>query len=442
MLSPKPPSNPANPNPNPQNTTMGSLKCAKSSLRNSISNAKDPKAPFDIQNILGGSASLFKVSYETGVNNKNKFFGKLRKGGGSDFIRENENFLDDTNIWSNLVSRQGAEFEEFCECIAEVDAQDLKAEKLRRELENEKPVSFGVGQEFQKVGKLKMLKEKVLKDIRVEKLTSQSFKISVKDRMFPAKVRIFTNKSNMAIGVAFDKVPDFSNCDVMNQGDFLIVEQGHKANELSEVMFITVFARNDFSGYIGCIFQGIIAVEVEPIYFEPDTIEKCWEWGHKIKADALEDQIKNDGYFEFRKKVTRYNYLDDYKGLLNLRDNYLKLKKSRDDSRPKKPKKKMNKTHDDSESARHSSFLTHIHSLVPGIKKKSEAKPEMTTGDRPVQKISTIPKKQKKKTQFLDNANNKICQRMSLPAFPLDNFKKDFLYTVESLSPVVLKTQA
>jgi hypothetical protein len=207
-----------------------------------------------------------------------------------------------------LVRRQGAEFEEFCECIAEVDAQDLKAEKLRKELENEKPVSFGVGQEFQKVGKLKMLKEKVLKDIRVENLTSQSFKISVKDRMFPAKVRIFTNKSNMAIGVAFDKVPDFSNCDVMNQGDFLIVEQGHKANELSEVMYITVFARNDFSGTIGCIFHGIIAAEVEPIYFEQDTIEKCWEWGHEIKADALEDQIKNDGYLEVRKKSTRYNY--------------------------------------------------------------------------------------------------------------------------------------
>jgi hypothetical protein len=310
MLSPNPPSNPANPNPNPQNpnTTMGSLKRAISSHRNSIFNTNDPKAPFDIQNILGGSASLFKVSYETGVFNKNKFFSKLKEGGGSDFIRENENFLDDTNIWSNLVRRQGAKFEEFCECIAEVDAQDLKAEKLRRELENEKPVSFGVGQEFQKVGKLKMLKEKVLKDIRVEKLTSQSFKISVKDRMFPAKVRIFTNKSNMAIGVAFDKVPDFSNCDVMNQGDFLIVEQGHKANELSEVMYITVFARNDFSGTIGCIFHGIIAAEVEPIYFEPDTIEKCWEWGHEIKADALEDQIKNDGHLEVRKKGTRYNY--------------------------------------------------------------------------------------------------------------------------------------
>jgi hypothetical protein len=79
---------------------------------------------------------------------------------------------------------------------------------------------------------------------------------------------------------------------------------------------------------------------------------------------------------------------------LNLRDNYLELKKSRDDFRPKKSKKKMNKTHDDSEGARHSSFLTHIHTLVPGIKKKSEAKPEMTPGDRPVQKMSTLPMKQ------------------------------------------------
>jgi hypothetical protein len=79
---------------------------------------------------------------------------------------------------------------------------------------------------------------------------------------------------------------------------------------------------------------------------------------------------------------------------LNLRDNYLELKKSRDDSRPKKSKKKMNKTHDDSEGWRHSSFLTHIHSLVPGIKKISEAKPEMTPGNRPIQKMSTVPMKQ------------------------------------------------
>jgi hypothetical protein len=308
MLSPKPPSKNAHPNPQNPNTTMGSLKCSKTSRRNSKFNTKDPKAPFDIQNILGGSAGLFKVSHDTGVFNNKIFLGKLKDLVGSDFIRENENFLDDTNIWSPLVRNQGAKFEEFCECIAEIDAQDLKAEKLRRELENKKPVSIAVGQVFQKVGKLKMLKEKVLKEIRVEKLTSQSFKISVKDRMFPAKIRIFTNKSNMAIGVAFDKVPDFSNCNVMNQGDFLIVEQGHKPNELSEVMYITVFARDDFSGTIGCIFHGIIAAEVEPIYFEPDTIEKCWEWGHKITADALEDQIRNDGYFEGRKKGTRYNY--------------------------------------------------------------------------------------------------------------------------------------
>jgi hypothetical protein len=227
---------------------------------------------------------------------------------GSEFIKRNENFLDDTNIWSGLVKTQGARFEEVCECIAEIDAQDLKAEELRRKIEKQQPPSLVVGQVFQKVARVRMLKEKVLKDIRVEKLTSQSFKISVKDRMFPAKVRVFTNKSNMAIGVAFDKVPDFSNCDVMNQGDFLIVEQGHKPNELSEVMYITVFARDDFSGTIGCIFAGIIAADVEPIYFEPESIEKCWEWGHKITADALEDQIRNDGYFEGRKKGTRYNY--------------------------------------------------------------------------------------------------------------------------------------
>jgi hypothetical protein len=79
---------------------------------------------------------------------------------------------------------------------------------------------------------------------------------------------------------------------------------------------------------------------------------------------------------------------------LNLRDNYLELKKSRDDFRPKKSKKKMNKTHDDSEGARHSSFLTHIHTLVPRIKKKIEANPEMTPGDITVQKMSTVPMKQ------------------------------------------------
>jgi hypothetical protein len=52
----------------------------------------------------------------------------------------------------------------------------------------------------------------------------------------------------------------------------------------------------------------------------------------------------------------------------------------------------MNKTYDDVDPDRRGSFLTHIHSLVPGMK-TSEAIP-VTPFNKRVQKMCTVPMKQ------------------------------------------------
>ena len=181
----------------------------------------------------------------------------------------------------------------------------------------------------------------------------------------------------------------------MNQGNFLIVEQGHKPNQLCQTMYITVFARDEFSGTIGCIFHGVVTPEVEPIYFEPDTIEKCWEWGHKITAQAIEDQIQNSQYFEGRPKNSRYNYMDEYKHLLKLRDNYLDLKKSSKDVSLTKSRKPMYRTHEPQISPAESNedtFLTYPNNFSEAKKENPLFEP-FSIIPKGLSKMSTMPAK-------------------------------------------------
>ena len=283
--------------------------------------------PFDSASIQGkpnigqlfsGGANLFKTNFEVTKQKRIEFQEKLKNLEGSDFIKNNQNFMNETNIWSSLTYEESLKFEQD---LAKIDESECKGtDKAHPTMRNFMSKFVGMGKNlinatlvgFRREGKLITLREKILKPINIEKQTYQCFKIFYGDRQFPAKVRVFSNVSNMAIGISFEKCPEFENCDYMNQGNFLIIDKGHRPPEprFSHDLYISVFARDKIYGTVGVVFSGAIKQEIEQIYFEPDTIEKCWEDASKMKEELNNMKASRADKLTFFRALTKIKKFD------------------------------------------------------------------------------------------------------------------------------------
>lgn len=125
---------------------------------------------------------------------------------------------------------------------------------------------------WRKTGGLRQLKDGLKRQIVMDINTFQSYHISTADKQFPAKIKIFCEKANVEIAVSFThKIADHDNCDYLTMERSTIVERDLSGQKME--MYISIFAKSQFYGYIGCAFSGIKPKEKEEVYFHIDSMD-------------------------------------------------------------------------------------------------------------------------------------------------------------------------
>ena len=168
---------------------------------------------------------------------------------------------------------------------------------------------------FTKKDPIKILKNKVLKDLYIPSGEYCVFQVISKEFLYPAKIRVFSDqiKVDVVITASFNLIPDLTSNDFKNSGKCLIIPKKYQFQDCNGFFYISIFAINDVFGHVGVAFKGIDVVsrinqdqndQIPPLYNMYNILP-----GLKEELEAEEKEFGYVNFFDYDTKsnVTKLN---------------------------------------------------------------------------------------------------------------------------------------
>jgi hypothetical protein len=115
------------------------------------------------------------------------------------------------------------------------------------------------GHTFKRVGTIRQLRHKILTPINIAQGKTNSFHISTKEKLYPLKIRFFSDQPtpDLMIAASFSQIPSLHHHDMLVSGKTLTLTPKMQQDDENNLLQITIFAMTNLLGHIGVAFRGI-----------------------------------------------------------------------------------------------------------------------------------------------------------------------------------------
>lgn len=228
-------------------------------------------------------------------------------------ISKAQNILDESCLPTNYINNYQMELDNQTECldkrdfdkISEVENYDNRLiGNFQNELRDIEKLDI-TKECWTRIGGVDILREKMLKPIALKRFEYNSYKTNTKDKLYPIKIRVFSESDQIHIAISFNKQPDWGRNDMMVYGKSLIIPPKFRSLDERNLMYISIFSVGKLEGHVGIAFKATRMHEnpikkkrgcttLETLYEETQRmLIDLWDLPENFVEEA-EEYIKNE----------------------------------------------------------------------------------------------------------------------------------------------------